>query len=158
FNTLFQLVAARGSAQLEAARTLLLIPDLISYWLTGVAGTEVTNASTTGLLAAGGGSWSAEMLALAGVPASLLPPLRSPGSSAGVVAASGGVAAGTPVTAVASHDTASAVAGVPAAGNFAYISCGTWSLVGVELPGPVLTEESYRAGFTNEVGVDGTVR
>ncbi|WP_432829079.1 rhamnulokinase [Dactylosporangium sp. CA-092794] len=158
FNTVFQLVAAAGTAQLAAARTLLLMPDLISYWLTGVAGTEVTNASTTGLLAAGGGAWSPGMLALAGVSAELFPPLRSPGTPAGVVQPSAGVAAGTPVTVVASHDTASAVAGVPGAGNFAYISCGTWSLVGVELPGPVLTEESYRAGFTNEIGVDGTVR
>ncbi|GAA4251262.1 rhamnulokinase family protein [Dactylosporangium darangshiense] len=158
FNTIFQLVAAAGSAQLAAARSLLLIPDLISYWLTGVAGTEVTNASTTGLLAAGGKSWSPQMLSLAGVPESLFPPLRAPGSPAGVIAPAAGAAAGTPVTVVASHDTASAVAGVPGAGNFAYISCGTWSLVGVELPAPVVSVESYEAGFTNEIGVDGTVR
>ncbi|WP_433208384.1 rhamnulokinase [Dactylosporangium sp. CS-047395] len=153
FNTLFQLVAARGSAQLGAARSLLLIPDLLSYFLTGTAGTELTNASTTGLLAAGGGVWSAEMLALAGVEESLFPPLRAPGTAAGVIRGSG-----TPVTVVASHDTASAVAGVPGAGHFAYISCGTWSLVGVELAAPVVTRESYEAGFTNELGVDGTVR
>ncbi|WP_433049014.1 rhamnulokinase [Dactylosporangium sp. CS-033363] len=153
FNTLFQLVAARGSAQLSAARRLLLIPDLLSYFLTGVEGTELTNASTTGLLAAGGGGWAPEMLALAGIEESLLPPLRAPGTAAGVIRDSG-----TPVTVVASHDTASAVAGVPGAGNFAYISCGTWSLVGVELAAPVVTRESYEAGFTNEIGVDGTVR
>ncbi|WP_426506261.1 rhamnulokinase [Dactylosporangium sp. McL0621] len=159
FNTIFQLAAARGSAQLEAARTLLLIPDLLSYWLTGVAGTELTNASTTGLLAAGGGSgWSPALLALAGIDADLLPPLRAPGSPAGTIQTSLGVSPGTPVTVVASHDTASAVAGVPGAGNFAYISCGTWSLVGVELTAPVLTRDSYEAGFTNEIGVDGTVR
>ncbi|WP_432976374.1 rhamnulokinase [Dactylosporangium sp. CA-233914] len=158
FNTIFQLAAARGSAQLEAARTLLLIPDLLSYWLTGTLGTEVTNASTTGLLAAGGAGWSPAMLALAGVPQSLLAPLRAPGSSAGTVKASLGVSAGTPVTVVGSHDTASAVAGVPGEGDFAYISCGTWSLVGVELSAPVLTRDSYEAGFTNEIGVDGSVR
>jgi rhamnulokinase len=158
FNTLFQLAAARGTAQLEAARTLLMIPDLLSYWLTGVAGTELTNASTTGLLAAGGGDWSPDLLALAGVDAALFPPLRAPGSPAGAIQSSLGVSPGTPVTVVASHDTASAVAGVPGAGNFAYISCGTWSLVGVELPAPVVTRDSYEAGFTNEIGVDGTVR
>ncbi|MFG2043203.1 rhamnulokinase family protein [Dactylosporangium sp. NPDC048998] len=158
FNTVFQLAAARGSAQLSCARSLLLIPDLLSYWLTGSLGTEVTNASTTGLLAAGGTSWDPFLLELAGVSPSLFAPLRAPGSSGGVVSPSVGVAAGTPVTVVASHDTASAVAGVPGAGNFAYISCGTWSLVGVELSAPVLTEESYAAGFTNEIGVDGTVR
>ncbi|GAA2361966.1 rhamnulokinase family protein [Dactylosporangium salmoneum] len=158
FNTVFQLVAAQGSAQLASARSLLLIPDLLSYFLTGVAGTEVTNASTTGLLSAGGGSWSSSMLSLAGVAPSLFPPLRSPGDAAGVVLPSAGVAAGTPVTVVASHDTASAVAGVPGAGNFAYISCGTWSLVGVELPSPVVSPDAFAAGFTNEIGVDGTVR
>jgi sugar (pentulose or hexulose) kinase len=158
FNTVFQLAAAKGSAQLSAARSLLLIPDLLSYWLTGALGTEVTNASTTGLLAAGGGGWDESLLSLAGVSADLFPPLRAPGSAGGVISPSVGVAAGTPVTVVASHDTASAVAGVPGAGNFAYISCGTWSLVGVELPAPVVSEESYAAGFTNEIGVDGTVR
>ncbi|MFI5912952.1 rhamnulokinase family protein [Dactylosporangium sp. NPDC051541] len=158
FNTVFQLVAARSSALFPAARTLLLIPDLLSYWLTGVKGTELTNASTTGLLAAGGGGWSPAMLDLAGVDAALLPPLRRPGAAAGTIQASLGVSSGTPVTVVASHDTASAVAGVPGAGNFAYISCGTWSLVGVELPAPVLTRDSFAAGFTNEIGVDGTVR
>jgi rhamnulokinase len=138
----------------------LLIPDLVSYWLTGIAGTELTNASTTGLLAAGGGGWAGGLLDRLGIPASLFPPLRRPGDPAGVVLAGRpGVAAGTPVTVVASHDTASAVAGVPADGpNFAYISCGTWSLVGVELHAPVLTPESFAAGFSNEIGVDGTVR
>nr|BFE66261.1 rhamnulokinase family protein [Dactylosporangium thailandense] len=159
FNTIFQLAAARGSAQLEAARTLLLVPDLLSYRLTGIVGTELTNASTTGLLAAGGGSgWSPGLLSLAGVDAALFPPLRAPGAPAGTIKTSIGVSPGTPVTVVASHDTASAVAGVPGAGHFAYISCGTWSLVGVELPAPVLTRDSYEAGFTNEIGVDGTVR
>ena len=153
FNTVFQLAAAAGSAQLAAARTLLLIPDLISYWLTGVMGTEVTNASTTGLLAAGGAGWAR--------PAPLFALLRRPGESGGaVLAGTPGVVAGTPVTVVASHDTASAVAGVPASAGsrFAYISCGTWSLVGVELAAPVLSAASFAAGFTNEIGVDGTVR
>ncbi|MFF5227363.1 rhamnulokinase family protein [Dactylosporangium sp. NPDC000521] len=155
FNTAFQLLAAAGTAQLDAARTLLLIPDLITYWLSGTIGAERTNASTTGLLTAGGGSWDLALVARLGIRASLLPPLRDPGTVAGPLVG----AAETLVTTVASHDTASAVVGVPArTDRFAYISCGTWSLVGVELPSPVLTTDSFEAGFTNETGVDGTVR
>jgi rhamnulokinase len=163
FTTVFQLAAARGSAQLAAARTLLLVPDLLGHWLTGEIGAEVTNASTTGLLDARTGTWSAELAARIGLDPALLPPLREPGSPAGTllphVAAATGLAADTPVTAVASHDTASAVAAVPAtAPGAAYISCGTWSLAGLELDTPVLSEASRAANFTNERGVDGTVR
>ncbi|MGI5181870.1 rhamnulokinase [Dactylosporangium sp. CA-152071] len=155
FNTVFQLLAAGGTAQLDTARTLLLIPDLITYWLSGTIGAERTNASTTGLLTAGGGAWDLPLVARLGIRASLLPPLRDPGTVAGPMLH----APETLVTTVASHDTASAVVGVPArTDRFAYISCGTWSLVGVELPSPVLTTGSFEAGFTNETGVDGTVR
>jgi rhamnulokinase len=163
FNTVYQLLAAAGTAQLAAARTLLLIPDLITFWLSGTAGAERTNASTTGLLTAGGAGWDLPLVARLGIRASLLPALRDPGTIAGpllpdVVAATG-LTPDTLVTSVASHDTASAVAGVPArTEDFAYISCGTWSLVGVELPAPVVTTAGYEAGFTNETGVDGTVR
>ncbi|MFG1811695.1 rhamnulokinase family protein [Streptomyces sp. NPDC049040] len=163
FNTVFQLAAARGSAQLEAARTLLLIPDLLTYWLTGTVAAEVTNASTTGLLDARTGGWSQDIAAAIGLDAGLLPPLREPGTPAGAllphVAAATGLPSDTPVVAVASHDTASAVAAVPVTGSGgAYISCGTWSLAGLELDAPVLTEESRAANFTNERGIDGTVR
>ncbi|WP_333771152.1 rhamnulokinase [Streptomyces sp. IBSBF 2435] len=163
FNTVFQLAAARGSAQLAAARTLLLIPDLLTYWLTGSVGAEITNASTTGLLDARTGAWSLDIAAATGLDPALLPPLREPGTPAGTllpyVAAATGLPAGTPVVAVASHDTASAVAAVPATGpGAAYISCGTWSLAGLELDAPVLSEESRAADFTNERGIDGTVR
>jgi rhamnulokinase len=152
FNTVFQLLAAAGTAQLDAARTLLLIPDLITYWLSGTIAAERTNASTTGLLRAGGAGWDLPLVARLGIRASLLPPLRDPGTVAGPLH----FAPETLVTTVASHDTASAVVGVPArTDRFAYISCGTWSLVGLELPAPVLTPDS---GFTNEVGVDGTIR
>jgi rhamnulokinase len=152
FNTLFQLYASRDSAQLEAARTLLLIPDLISYWLTGQVGAERTNASTTQLLDVTTGEWATDLADGLGIPSGILPPLREPGDHIGVWE-------GTPVTAVGSHDTASAVVGVPARGRrFAYISCGTWSLVGVELDSPVLSEAGREANFTNEVGVDGTIR
>jgi rhamnulokinase len=163
FNTLYQLAAAAGTPQLAAARTLLMIPDLLAYWLTGEAGAERTNASTTQLYDARRGEWARELIERAGIPASLFPPLRSPGEVIGPVrpgvSANAGQLSGLAVIAVGSHDTASAVAAVPAAGrDFAYISSGTWSLVGMELDEPVLTEASRRAGFTNEAGLDGRIR
>lgn len=163
FNTVFQLVAARGTAALEAAETLLLLPDLLAYWLTGVVGAERTNASTTGLYDVTARAWSVDLAKRLGLPWAVLPPLRDPGSVVGPllpeVAAAVGLGADVPVVAVGSHDTASAVVGVPAAGaDFAYISSGTWSLVGLELEEPVLTEAAREADFTNEGGVDGTVR
>ncbi|THA77615.1 rhamnulokinase [Streptomyces sp. A0642] len=163
FNTVFQLLAHRETAQWEAARTLLLMPDLLVYWLTGSVGAEITNASTTGLFDARGGDWSDALIGRLGLNRALFPPLREPGAPAGVllahVADHTGLPCGTPVTTVASHDTASAVAAVPAMeADFAYVSCGTWSLAGLELDAPVLSEESRAANFTNERGVDGTVR
>ena len=158
FNTIYQLVAAAGTPQLAAARQLLMIPDLLAYWLTGEPGAEFTNASTTQLLDLRSGQWATELMTSLGIRPALFPPLRAPGTVIGPVLPALGL--GTPdVIAVGSHDTASAVVGVPAAGeDFAYISCGTWSLVGVELDAPVLTEASRLANFTNEGGVDGTVR
>ncbi|MFE1515398.1 rhamnulokinase family protein [[Kitasatospora] papulosa] len=163
FNTVFQLEAHRSTAQWSAARTLLMMPDLLVYWLTGTVGAEVTNASTTGLFDARTGEWSDALMGRLGLERSLFPALREPGAPAGTllphVAEFTGLPADTPVTTVASHDTASAVAAVPATGpGFAYVSCGTWSLAGLELDTPVLTEESRAANFTNERGVDGTVR
>ncbi|KAA5835206.1 rhamnulokinase [Saccharopolyspora hirsuta] len=155
FNTLFQLAAAPPPPTAERA---LLIPDLISHWLTGTSGTEVTNASTTALLDPRTRQWSPEVASRAGVDVGLFPPLRRPGDPAGVLRPEIGLGA-VPVRAVGSHDTASAVVGVPAeGGNFAYISSGTWSLVGVELDAPVLSEAARLANFTNEAGVDGTTR
>jgi rhamnulokinase len=149
FNTIHQLIA---ETRLGAARRLLMIPDLLAYWLTGEQGAEVTNASTTQLLDVRTRAWATELVEKVGVDPALLPPLREPGTLIGSHD-------GTPVIAVGSHDTASAVVGVPAAdGRFAYVSCGTWSLVGVELDHPVLTDASREANFTNELGVDGTVR
>ena len=161
-NTVYQLVASRGSSLLDGARTLLMLPDLLVYWLTGDVGAEVTNASTTGLFDARQRCWSTGLMRRLGLPSAVFPPLREPGGAAGRLR--GEVAAGwdlpeLAVTRVASHDTASAVAAVPAAGpRFGFVSCGTWSLAGLELDAPVLTEQSQRAGFTNELGVDGTVR
>ena len=152
FNTVYQVVAALDTPQYEAAQRLLLIPDLLAYWLTGEIGAEYTNASTTELLDVRTGDWSSSLMAALGIRSSLFPPIRRPGSLIGTFD-------GTPVVAVGSHDTASAVVGVPAASaDFAYISCGTWSLVGLELDEPVLTARSRAANFTNEGGVDGTIR
>lgn len=163
FNTCYQLAAAAGSPQLAAARTLLLIPDLMSHWLTGTVGAEVTNASTTGLLDVRTHQWSEELCAALGVERGLLPPLRQPGDVLGPllphVREATGISDATPVTVVGSHDTASAVVGVPMEPErAAYVSLGTWGLVGLELEKPVLTEESRAANFTNELGVDGRVR
>jgi rhamnulokinase len=162
-NTLYQLAAARDNSQLRAAHQLLLIPDLIAYWLTGQSGTELTIASTTQLIDPRTRGWSPRVAGVVGLDPGLFPPLRSPGDPAGTllpgVLAETGLTGPVPVTAVGAHDTASAVVGVPAQGSrFAYIATGTWSLAGVELNSPVLTEESRAANFTNELGVDGTVR
>ena len=159
FNTIYQLATEQDLDGLQA----LLIPDLIAFLLTGVRRTEATNASTTGLFDAVAGEWATEFLAALGLPKKLFPPLIQPGETVGTllpgIAARTGLAQATKVVAVGSHDTASAVAAVPAQEeNFAYISSGTWSLVGVELPKPVLTEAGRQANFTNERGVDGTIR
>ncbi|WP_037671470.1 FGGY-family carbohydrate kinase [Streptomyces griseus] len=163
FNTLYQLTAAAGSAQLAQARRLLLVPDLLSYWLTGEQGTELTNASTTQLVDPRTRAWSYDLAARLGIDLSLFAPLRQPGDPAGALRAEvleeTGLTGPVSVTTVGSHDTASAVAAVPATGErFAYICTGTWSLAGLELDAPVLTEESRAANFTNELGLDGTVR
>lgn len=164
FNTLYQLAAARGTPQLAAAERLLLLPDLLAYWLTGEAGTEITNASTTQLIDPHTRTWAYGVADRVGVDLGLFAPLRAPGDPAGTllphVLAEAGLTGPVPVTTVASHDTASAVAAVPAGDGerFAYICTGTWSLVGLELDAPVLTEASRAANFTNELGLDGTVR
>ncbi|MFI9056871.1 rhamnulokinase family protein [Streptomyces anulatus] len=164
FNTLYQLVAAQQTAQASIASRLLLIPDLITYWLTGEQGTEVTNASTTQLLDARTGTWAEDIARPLGIDLTLFAPLRAPGDKAGIllpdVLQQLNWQRQVPVTTVASHDTASAVAAVPASrkDHFAYICTGTWSLVGLELSSPVLTEASRLANFTNEAGIGGTVR
>ena len=162
FNTIYQLAASRGTPELEAAATMLLTPDLIGYWLTGVKGAEETMASTTGLLDARERTWALDLLDEVGLPAGIMPPLGRPGDVVGPlrgpVVEETGLTSRTRLTLVGSHDTASAIVAVPAEGaDFAYISSGTWSLVGVEVGGPVLTEESRLAEFTNERGVDGQV-
>ena len=161
FNTIFQLIADAGGWE-EVARVLLM-PDLFAYWLSGRQAAEVTIASTTGLLDVARRQWSAQTCAhlaeVYGVPAGrVLPELVEPGTILGPTQP-GLLAEPVPVVAVGGHDTASAVASIPATtSDFAFISSGTWSLVGLELPAPVLTEESRQENFTNELGVDGTVR
>ncbi|WIV62249.1 rhamnulokinase [Amycolatopsis nalaikhensis] len=154
FNTLYQLVAEGD--RLDAADTLLLIPDLLTYWLTGEIGAERTNASTTQLYDVRARTWAVDLATRVGIPPRLLPPLRDPGTVVGPARELSGL----PVVAVGSHDTASAVAAVPAepGTNFAYISSGTWSLAGLELTSPELSDAALAANFTNEGGVDGTIR
>ncbi|MEV6288401.1 rhamnulokinase family protein [Kribbella sp. NPDC051770] len=179
FNTIYQLAAEQS---LDQAHHLLLIPDLLAYWLTGVPGAEHTNASTTQLYDVRSRTWSKDLADRIGIPATLLPPLREPGQIIGPVLPeiateagltprpSGALPSGAneatsrpaqlPVIAVGSHDTASSVVAVPAeeGERFAYISSGTWSLAGLELPEPVLTDQARQANFTNEGGVDGRIR
>jgi rhamnulokinase len=165
FNTVYQLAAERDAASgwLDLADSLLLVPDLIGFQLTGAKVAERTNASTTGLVGVESGEWDDELIERLGYPAAVFAPLVSPGDSLGAlrpgVAAELGAPAGIEVVAVGSHDTASAVVAVPMrAESAAYISCGTWGLVGVELERPVLTDAAREANFTNEGGVDGRVR
>jgi rhamnulokinase len=164
FNTVYQFAADqdRDGRALDDVQALL-VPDLLGYWLTGVRAAEETNASTTGLMDARTGDWSPELVQALGLPPGLLPVVVPAGHVLGElstdVRAELGVEHYLPVTTVGSHDTASAVVGVPAdTTRFGYISCGTWGLVGVELDSPVLTGASRRANFTNERGVDGTIR
>ncbi len=159
-NTLYQLYSMRGSAQLEAAQTLLMMPDLFHYWLTGVIGGETTVASTSQLLDARTRMWATDLLENLGLPSRVLPPLIAPGTVLGTlhpsVARDTRLLPDTPVIAPAGHDTASAVAGTHGDGMF--ISSGTWSLVGTEVAEPVLSSEALARDFTNESGVGGNVR
>lgn len=163
FNTLFQLAAERATEGevLSVADRLLLIPDLLNYWLTGSEFAERTNASTTGLLDARSREWDLDLADRLGIPAKILPPLIDAGATVGTVTSEVArqIGRALKVVAVGSHDTASAVVAIPSTGpHFAYISCGTWGLVGLELDAPILSEDARRANFTNEGGVDGRTR
>jgi rhamnulokinase len=159
FNTVYQLAADEWTS---LADRLLLVPDLLAHWLTGAEVAERTNASTTGLLSVTSGEWDDDLVARLGISRGLLADLVDPGTTIGTLLAEVGEAVGAPglrVVAVGSHDTASAVVGVPLDGaEAAYISLGTWGLVGLELDTPVLTDAARTANFTNEGGVDGTIR
>jgi rhamnulokinase len=158
-NTVFQLLADEGTPALDAAARLLLIPDLLALWLSGEAANEVTAASTTGLLDARTGEWAYEAIERLGLPARLFGALVEPGTALGPVLTDHGVAGAPLVRAVAGHDTASAFAAAPVQGDdSAILSSGTWSLLGLELPAPVLGPDAAAANLTNERGVDGTTR
>lgn len=164
-NTLSQLYSMKGNAQLEAADKLLFMPDLFCYFLTGVPCNEYCIASTSELLDARKRDWSFETIRALGLPERIFGKIVMPGSVRGTlrsdIAVETGLGNDVKVVAVGSHDTASAVAALPAIegdGPVAFLSSGTWSLLGVELPEPLLTEEARLAGFTNEGGVGGRIR
>lgn len=153
-NSLYQLMSLveSKSPQLEMAATFLTAPDLINYWLTGRKVCEFTNATTTQLLNPQTGSWATDLMAQLGIPTHIFPEIVTPGTLLGHFE-------GLPVIAPASHDTGSAVAGVPAANlHYAYISSGTWSLVGIEVDRPILSAAALAANVTNEGGVYGRYR
>ncbi|MFT4260317.1 rhamnulokinase [Microbacterium sp.] len=158
FNTLYQY---RVDGRTADADTALLIPDLIAFLLTGTAVAERTNASTTGLLAVDTGEWDEELAERLGIPTGILPPLVDPGTVVGTLRPelARRIGAQLKVVAVGSHDTASAVVATPlSTKDSAYISCGTWGLVGIELREPLLTDAAREANFTHELGVDGRWR
>jgi len=161
-NTLCQLLALEGSPLMEAAETLLMIPDLMNYWLCGETACEETNASTTQLYDPSKRSWARGLMERLGISERIFPDLVPPATTLGRLLPHVREETGlgeVPVVTVASHDTASAVAAVPAeTESFAYVSSGTWSLVGVELPSPVMSEEAMEANFTNEAGFGGRAR
>jgi rhamnulokinase len=168
-NTLYQLLAMQlqGSPLLDAADALLLMPDLFHWLLTGVKANEMTNATTTQFFNPAKGRWATELLERFGLPTRMLQRVVQPGTKLGPLLPQ--IAAGTGMTHVqvvapGTHDTASAVMAVPAASkpgerpDWCYISSGTWSLVGVEVPQPVINEKCLALNFTNEGGVGGTTR
>ena len=164
-NTLFQLVAMRlmGDPQLDYAATMLLMPDLFHYWLTGEKIAEYTIASTTQMLRAHDRQWAFALLDKFNIPTAMLPPIVPSGSVVGPVLQQvleeTGLAAGVPVIAVGSHDTGSAVAGIPGLDDHSvYLSSGTWSLMGLEISHPIINDKALELNFTNEGGVNNTIR
>lgn len=163
FNSLFQLYCylKENPSLIGAARRLLFTPDIINYLLAGQQATELTIASTSQLLSPFSRNWLPELLERMGISAGILPDINQPGTGLGKIS-SWLKSEGLPeveVIQVASHDTASAVAAAPGRGeDWLYISSGTWSLVGVELGEPVVTESSLSANFTNESGLGRTIR
>lgn len=163
FNTLFQLMAMRGEPVMDIAEHLLFMPDIFNYFLTGNMKNEYTEASTSQLLDANKKEWDTELMQKAGIPTHLFGEIVQPGTVVGYLTDALCEELGCPkipVIAIGSHDTASAVASVPVpeAYPYAYISTGTWALMGAELDKPEITESSYRYNFTNEGGVCGKIR
>jgi len=153
-NTLYQLMSLveAQSPLLEIAETFLTVPDLLNYWLTGEKACEFTNATTTQMVNPLTGKWADDLMARLGIPRNIFPDLIPPGTQLGYYE-------GIPVIVPATHDTGSAVAGVPASGtNYAYLSSGTWSLFGLETNKPIINEPALEANLTNEGGVYSTFR
>jgi rhamnulokinase len=152
-NTLYQIYAASQNTPrlLEAADALVTIPDLFNFWLTGNLGAEYTNATTTQFMDANSRTWATSLLDDLGIPSRLLPQIFEPGHILGDFN-------GTPVVAPACHDTGSAVAAVATKGRAAFLSSGTWSLLGTEIDAPIMTPRALELNFTNEGGVCGTTR
>ncbi|MGA7293509.1 MAG: rhamnulokinase family protein [Terriglobales bacterium] len=162
-NTLYQLVAERrqNSDVLKEAKHLLTIPDLFNYWLTGNAVCEFTNATTTQMVDPRTRAWATGLMEQLDLPVDLLPPIVEPGSMIGTLlptVAAHPSLAGTPIVAPACHDTGSAVAAISARDGTAFLSSGTWSLLGAELDSPIINSDALRLNFTNEGGVNGTTR
>jgi rhamnulokinase len=159
FNTIYQLYASRGLAEYKDADKFLMLPDLINFIFSGAISTEVTNASSTQALNTSTRMWDRELIELADVNYSLFTELHEPGTHLGSVTGFAELD-GIKVVAAASHDTASAIAGIPFGNREveAYISSGTWSLVGIESERPFTSEAAFAANVTNELGVEGTVR
>ena len=164
FNTLYQLLACKetNDPQFQIADKLLFMPDLLSYFLTGEMGTEYTIASTSQLIDPVTRDWSKEIFKAFDLPEHLFTPLQQPGTLRGYLLPEISKETGVgrvPVIAVASHDTAAAVAAVPAQEeDFAYLSSGTWSLLGAEIRQPLSSVSVMEANYTNEGGIDGTIR
>jgi rhamnulokinase len=164
-NTLIQLYAMRdqGDPQLDHAETLLMIPDLFNYWMTGRKVAEYTIASTSQMLHAAERRWATGLLAKLSLPTHILPEIVPPGTTLGPllpgICEETGIKGAPPIIAPGTHDTASAVAAIPGLDErSAYISSGTWSLMGVEIAQPIINDATRRLNFTNEGGVAGTIR
>jgi rhamnulokinase len=164
FNSIFQLYAQtkEGFAPLRCADKVLFIPDLLSFMLTGNKVCEYTIASTSGMMDQTSRQFNEELLEKLGIRTDVLLPITQPGAVVGTLRkeiADACDVGEVPVIAVAGHDTAAAIAAVPSADEkFAYLSSGTWSLMGIETPAPIINAESTRLNFTNEGGIDGTTR
>jgi rhamnulokinase len=161
-NSLYMLLSMAGTPALEAASTFLMIPDLFNFWLSGRKACEFTDATTTQLYDQRAGDWARSVIGKLGLPSHIFLPVTQPGTVLGPLLPSVAEEVGldsVPVIAPACHDSGSAVAAVPARNkNAAYISSGTWSIVGVEVHAPIITPQSLQFNFTNEGGVSGTVR
>jgi len=163
-NSLYQLLAMRmaNSISLAKAKDLVFIGDLVGYYLCGKIFAEYTLASTSQFMDMKTGKWSKAIMEGLSLPMNILPKVVPPGTVVGQLGAKIGVELGCgpiPVIAIGAHDTASAVAAVPASeGNWAYLSSGTWSLMGVEIPKAIVSDKTFQYEFTNEGGIENTIR